>query len=173
MIAQPNRATRRKLEREVLHRVDRIEDGTARCEIIQLHTDAWADICYFGTLDNGNDFALRAAPYGLIWGEQESDGFCSFEIYGPDGEHLYGFGGDGYDLEKVVLRRAYDSTTQPGNPAQAGAGGTSMVRERNGKIWVCCPCCNLPLHQIKRETKAEHFPLYCRKCRKNVGELNI
>jgi len=103
MMAQPNRASRRRLKREVLHRVDKIEDETARSEIIQLHTDAWADICYLGTLENGNDFALRASQDGLIWGEQEEDGFCSFEVYGPYGEHLYGFGGDGYNLEEVVL----------------------------------------------------------------------
>ena len=103
MMAQPNRATRRKLGREVLRRVDKIEDEVARYEIIQLHADAWADICYFGTLDNGKDFALRASPDGITWGEQEEDGFCSFEIYGADGGHLYGYGGDGYDLETEML----------------------------------------------------------------------
>ena len=30
---------------------------------------------------------------GLTWGEQESDGFCMFEVYGPDDGHLYGYGG--------------------------------------------------------------------------------
>ncbi|MCI9156277.1 MAG: hypothetical protein HFF44_04945 [Lawsonibacter sp.] len=104
MRTQSNRATRRKLEREVLHRVDKIEDEAARCEIIQLHTDAWADICYLGTLDNGNDFVLRASPDGLTYGEREEDGFCLFERYGPDGGHLYGFGGDGYDLETAVFQ---------------------------------------------------------------------
>ena len=101
-MAQPNRATRRKLERVVLRLVDKIEDEAARREIILVHTDAWAEVCYFGTLDSGNDFALRVSPDGLTWGEKEEDGFCSFEVYSPDGGHLYGFGGDGYDLEKVI-----------------------------------------------------------------------
>ncbi|MCI9310137.1 MAG: hypothetical protein HFF51_03320 [Lawsonibacter sp.] len=40
-------------------------------------------------------------------------------------------------------------------------------------MWVLCPCCKLPLHQIRKDTKVKHFPLFCRKCRKVVGELNI
>lgn len=104
MIGQPNRATRRRLAREVLRRVEKLEDETARRELIQLHTEAGADLCYSGTLDGGNDFVVRVSPDGLIYGEREEDGFCEFERYGSDGEHLYGYGGEGLDLETVVLQ---------------------------------------------------------------------
>lgn len=99
-----NRATRRRLERETLRRVEKIEDEAARREIIQLHTDVCADVCYLGILDGGKDFVLRVSPDGLTWGEREKDGFCAFEVYGPDGEHLYGYGGDGLDLETEVYK---------------------------------------------------------------------
>ena len=49
----------------------------------------------------------------------------------------------------------------------------AVVRERNGVLWICCPCCKLPLHQIRRDTRAEHFPIICRRCRRTVGEVNI
>lgn len=104
MNRRPNRATRRRLERETLCKVERIENETVRREIIQLHTDVGADACYLGVLDSGNNFVLRASPGGLTWGEREEDGFCSFEVYGPDGEHLYGYGGDGLDLETEVYK---------------------------------------------------------------------
>lgn len=103
MRTQPNRATRRRLAREVIRRIEKIEAEAARVELIQIHTEADADLCYLGTLENGNDFVLRVSPDGLTYGEREEDGFCSFEVYGSDGGHLYGFGGDGYDLEKVAL----------------------------------------------------------------------
>lgn len=48
-----------------------------------------------------------------------------------------------------------------------------MIKNRRGELWVCCPFCKLSLYQIQKNTKAEHFPIFCRKCRKTVGELNI
>lgn len=48
-----------------------------------------------------------------------------------------------------------------------------MIQERNGKLWVVCPCCNLSLYQIWPETKVSHFPIYCKRCKKVVDELNI
>lgn len=104
MIGTLNRATRRRLAREVLRRVEKIENVAVRLDLIQLHTEAGADLCYSGQLDNGNAFALRVSPDGITWGEMEPDGFCSFEVYSEDGEHLYGFGGDGYDLETEVVQ---------------------------------------------------------------------
>ena len=55
-------------------------------------------------LDSGSDFGLYFAPDGLRYGEQEADGFCQIEVYGPYGEHLYGYGGDGLDLEAEVCK---------------------------------------------------------------------
>lgn len=104
MRTQPNRATRRRLERETLRKLPKIEDEDARREIIQLHEEAGADLCYSGELVNGNDFVLRASPDGLTYGEQGKDGFCQFEVYGPDGEHLFGYSGDGYDLEAEACK---------------------------------------------------------------------
>ena len=104
MIGTLNRATRRRLERKTLRKLPKIEDETARREIIQLHAEAGADLCYSGKLVNGNDFVVRVSPDGITWGEREPDGFCSFEVYGPDGEHLFGYSGDGYDLETEVFQ---------------------------------------------------------------------
>lgn len=104
MIGTLNRATRRRLERKTLRKLPKIEDEDARREIIQLHEEVGADLCYSGELVNGNDFVVRVSPDGITWGEREPDGFCSFEVYGPDGEHLWGYGGDGYDLEAEVCK---------------------------------------------------------------------
>lgn len=101
MRGQTNRATRRRLAREVIRRVEKIEDETARVEFIQLHTEAGADLCYSGQLDSGNAFALRVSPDGLTYGERAADGFCEFDVYDQDGGHLYSGGGD-YELEAVV-----------------------------------------------------------------------
>lgn len=94
-----NRATRRRLKQETLRKLPKIEDECTRREIIRLHADACSDVCYLG-----NDFSLRVSPEGLTWGEREEGGFCSFEVYGPDGGHLFGYSGDGYDLETEVFQ---------------------------------------------------------------------
>lgn len=99
-----NRATRRRLERETLRRVEKIEDITARRELMSIARQESAYFGCSGTLDSGVDFGLYFTPDGLRYGEREEDGFCSFEVYGPDGEHLYGYGGDGLDLETEVYK---------------------------------------------------------------------
>lgn len=99
-----NRATRRRLEQEALRRVEKIKDITARRELIRIAREKSAYFGCSGTLDSGADFGLYFAPDGLHYGERDEDGFCSFEVYGPDGGHLYGYGGDGYDLETEVCK---------------------------------------------------------------------
>lgn len=99
-----NRATRRRLDKRAKQLFVRIEDRTARCELIQLACEFCGKFSCRGKLAGGVEFAVCFSPDGITWGEREPDGFCSFEVYGPDGEHLCGYGGDGYDLETEVLQ---------------------------------------------------------------------
>lgn len=102
MSSRLSHAALSRLEEGALRLVDHIEDITARRELMRLAQREGAYFGCSGTLDSGTDFGLYFDPYGLRYGELEADGFCQVEVYGPDGDHLYGFGGDGYDLEDVV-----------------------------------------------------------------------
>lgn len=100
------RATLCRLEEGVSRLVDHIEDITARRELMSIAQEESAYFGCSGVLDSGLDFGLYFDDAVLCFGEREPDGFCSFEVYGPDGEHLFGYGGDGYDLAAEVRRCA-------------------------------------------------------------------
>ena len=97
-----NRADRRCLERRIKRLLSRIEENAARVELVELTQQLNARVTYQGSFSTGADFALCVTPDGLRYGERDTDGFCSFEVYGPGGGHLYGYGGDSYDLEAEV-----------------------------------------------------------------------
>lgn len=99
-----NRTERRRIERRMRRLTAHIEEQKARLEMIQLVQNIPAHVTITGKLDTGADFALCAAPNGLRYGERDPDGFCSIEAYGPDGEHVYGWGGDNLDLLQEVKR---------------------------------------------------------------------
>ncbi len=99
-----NRATRRRLDKRAKKLFVRIEDREARRELVQLACQFSGKFSCRGRLAGGVEFAVCFSPDEITWGEKESDGFCSFEVYGPDGEHLYGYGGEGYDLLEEVSR---------------------------------------------------------------------
>lgn len=101
-----SRATLRRLEDGVSRLVDHIEDITARQELMRIAREERAYLGCSGTLDSGLDFGLYFDDEVLCFGEREQDGFCSFDLYGPDGEYICGYGGDGYDLEEEVRRCA-------------------------------------------------------------------
>lgn len=101
-----SRATLCRLEEGVSRLVDHIEDITARRELIRIAQEENAYFGCSGVLDSGLSFGLYFDDEVLCFGEREPDGFCCFEVYGPDGEHQYGYGGDGYDLETEVRRYA-------------------------------------------------------------------
>lgn len=48
-----------------------------------------------------------------------------------------------------------------------------MIQEHNGELWVVCPVCKLRLQKIWSNTALKHFPVFCRRCRKVVCEINI
>lgn len=104
MTRKLSRDTLRRLEDGASRLVDHIEDITARRELLQIAREERAYLGCSGTLDSGKDFGLYFDDAVLRYGERDEDGFCSFEVYGPDGEHLYGYGGDGYDLEAEVCK---------------------------------------------------------------------
>ncbi|WP_442913150.1 cysteine-rich KTR domain-containing protein [Lawsonibacter sp. JLR.KK007] len=58
-------------------------------------------------------------------------------------------------------------------PGSGGLQVQQVIETRNGELWVCCPACKLGLHKIWSNTEVKHFPVFCRKCRKTFGELNI
>lgn len=107
MIGTLNRATRRKLDRRAKQLFVRIEERTARRELVQLARRYGGKFACRGRLAGGADFAVSFSPDGVTWGEKEQDGFCAFVAYGPDGEHMFDWGGDGLDLlEEVALNGA-------------------------------------------------------------------
>lgn len=99
-----NRAARRRLDKRAKQLFVRIEDREARRELVQLACQFGGKFSCRGRLAEGVEFAVCFSPDGITWGEKESDGVCAFEVYGPDGEHLYGYGGDGMDLETEVCK---------------------------------------------------------------------
>lgn len=95
-----NRKDRRRINKLVSH----IDRQSARAELIQIANRRYCTLSAAGEAGGGKNFAVYVDPYGIRYGEREADGFCAFDTYGPDGGHLFGWGGDGYDLLEEVSR---------------------------------------------------------------------
>lgn len=94
------------MDRKVRPLVKHIERKAARQKLVQL---AQAQPPYAARLtitgeNGGRDFAICVTPDGLCYGERDFDGACDLEAYGPDGELLLGWGGDGLNLLEEVSR---------------------------------------------------------------------
>lgn len=100
MEATLNRKDRRHISKLVSH----IDRQSARAELIQIAHRRHCTLSAAGEVDRGRCFAVYVDPFGIRYGEREIDGFCTFDTYGPDGGHLFSWGGDGYDLLKEVSR---------------------------------------------------------------------
>lgn len=103
MKQQFNRVTRRKLDKRVRKLVLHVDEIEARCELIRLSGEIGGPIIAKGIDAEGADFVICVTQDGIRYGTQD-DGFCELEAYGPDGEHMFGWGGDGLDLEKEVCQ---------------------------------------------------------------------
>lgn len=99
-----NRADRRRLRRKAAPLLGRVEDAAARRKLVELHQEAGIQALYSGQWSNGKEFAVCVDPYGLTWGTRDKEGFCEMEDCDQDGEVIYGFGGDGYNLLEAVSR---------------------------------------------------------------------
>lgn len=95
-----NRRDRRYIYKLVA-RMDRL---SAREELIQMSRARSCTLTAGGEMDGGKGFAAYITPDGIHYGERDADGFCTFDAYGPDGEHLFSWGGDGLDLLEEVSR---------------------------------------------------------------------
>lgn len=100
MGATLNRKDRRRISKLVNH----IDRQSARVELIQIARHRCCTLSAEGETSDGKDFAVCIDPYGIRYGEREADGFCTFDAYDAYGDHLFGWGGDGYDLPKEVSR---------------------------------------------------------------------
>lgn len=98
-----DRATRRKLDKKVRKLVLHVDEIEVRCELIRLSEEIGTPIIAKGIDAEGADFVICATPDGIRYGI-EDDGFCQLEVYGQDGEHTFGYGGDGLDLETEVCQ---------------------------------------------------------------------
>ena len=99
------RIERRRLKQRVKRLTERIEDITARRELIRLVQAPPSRLTFTGKVNGSKDFALCVTPDGLRYGEKDTDGSCDLEAYGPDGDFLFGWGGDNLDLPEEVRRQ--------------------------------------------------------------------
>lgn len=104
MEGRMNRADRRRAWKQARPFINRVEDAEARKKLVELHQDREGCLTYAGRWSNGVEFAVCVDPYGLTWGTKDKDGACDFESCGPDGEVIFGWGGDNMDLIEEVAR---------------------------------------------------------------------
>ena len=99
-----NRATRRTLDKRVRKLVLHVDEIKARCELIRLSEEIGTPIIAKGIDAEGADFVICATQDGIRYGTQDDDEHCELDAYGSDGEHMFGWGGDGLDLENEVCQ---------------------------------------------------------------------
>lgn len=97
-----NRRERRRLEQKARHLIQLIDSIEVRRELLQLVQALPYGLIYTGRKRDGKDFSICITPDGIRYGEREKDRFCVFEDYGPRGEHLFSWSGDGIDLLEGV-----------------------------------------------------------------------
>lgn len=95
-----NRRDRRHIYKLAAH-IGRL---SAREELIRIARARSCALTVEGEMDGGKTFAVHITPDGIRCGEREPDGFCTNDAYGPNGEHLFSWGGDGLDLLEEVSR---------------------------------------------------------------------
>ena len=60
-------------------------------------------------------------------------------------------------------------TDEAGELLSNDMGGRNMLESRGKAFWICCPICNEKTRfKIYQDTVLLNFPLYCRKCHREI-----
>ena len=96
----------RKETRRALKLISQINKLSARRELLKMAPEPPNGLV-IEALDtgSGSKIAVCITAAELRHGEQEKDGFCTFDAYDQDGEHMIGWGGDGIDLLEGLTRK--------------------------------------------------------------------
>ena len=100
-----NRVDRRAIERKTRSLIQRVDTIEGRCGLMRLAEETGVPIIAKCIGADGADVAICAYEDCLRYGTRDDEGFCQFEFYGADGQHVFGWGGGGFDLDAEVFQQ--------------------------------------------------------------------